>query len=380
MESNERNPFGIVDPEEFKNQTDAVRSSLESTAVRVASASLSATSGSSGAGSSSIGGSGSAFSTQEIKEFIQELIKVQKEYDELAQSMSKVISNQAEASKVMQQVSEIATKSPFSVKELTSASEHLLSCGTETKELVAQLEMLGNVATGTSTPLDRLTNLFGEMQKSGSVSTESLDQMASMGIPVYEQLATVMGITADEARNSTVSFDDMQQVFWNLTAAGGQFENSMREQSISMNELFGTIKTGWDTVMTGLGGEDNPLISGNMGKYVAENYKVIGEAITTLKDAHDIYKAALAVSNAIENSAIVAKKRATHRYHPAHCGTERAECCISQKSVCIDRHRSTHGRYGYSALYQNYKGSYQGDGGYDQTYPRGIRGYPDPVG
>lgn len=60
-------------------------------------------------------------------------------------------------------------------------------------------------------------------------------QFAGRGIPIYEELAKVLGVTKDEVSNlvteGKVGFAEVEKAFQNMTGKAGTYYNLMQEQS-----------------------------------------------------------------------------------------------------------------------------------------------------
>ena len=80
-----------------------------------------------------------------------------------------------------------------------------------------------------------MTEIYGKARVQGTLFSQDLNRLAGRGIPIFTELAKVMGVGVDEikklASEGKVGFSDLEQVFKNLTGQGGQFANLMSEQS-----------------------------------------------------------------------------------------------------------------------------------------------------
>ena len=87
------------------------------------------------------------------------------------------------------------------------------------------MKMLGSVAAGLSVPLNDLIYLYGTLRAQGRVMTIDIRQFAMRGIPIYDELAKVLGVAKDQINgivsSGGVTFEHVEQAFKNMTSAGG---------------------------------------------------------------------------------------------------------------------------------------------------------------
>jgi hypothetical protein len=84
-----------------------------------------------------------------------------------------------------------------------------------------------------------------------------LRQFTEAGVPLLDQLAKQMGITAGEVQKlvseGKIGFGDVQQALVALTSEGGRFNNLMQNQSQTLNGMISNLKDAWDIFLRGEG-------------------------------------------------------------------------------------------------------------------------------
>lgn len=147
--------------------------------------------------------------------------------------------------KTFAEMTQFATKTPFSIREVMAASQMLLGYGTAAEQLYPTLKMIGEVTSAIGNDyvnLQHVTYLFGTMQQQGHIFTRDVNQLANIGIPIYEALATVLKVNKQEIQGMVeagkVGFPEMQQAFVNMTAKGSKFNGFMEKQSRSLLGLW----------------------------------------------------------------------------------------------------------------------------------------------
>ncbi len=141
-----------------------------------------------------------------------------------------VMLNSAEKAKqVVMDVRKYAASTPFGTDELIGATRGLTAYGIEAQQLLPVLKMLGDVSSayGNDLPIRRLTYLFGTLHAQQRAYAIDIRQFANAGIPIYEELAKVLGKSKAELEqlvsDGRVSSKEVTQAFINMTSAGGRF-------------------------------------------------------------------------------------------------------------------------------------------------------------
>lgn len=137
------------------------------------------------------------------------------------------------ATQKIKELQEYAIASPLSFKETISASKQLSAYGFGANELVPAMEMLGTVAKATGHSLDDISYVYGTLRTQGRAYSRDLMQFSMRGIPIYEELAEVMGVNQKEIKKLTedgkVGFKEVEKAFKNMTKEGGKFGGLLDE-------------------------------------------------------------------------------------------------------------------------------------------------------
>lgn len=147
-----------------------------------------------------------------------------------------VLAGSAElANEQWEKMVEFAKLTPFSFDEVVKGTNQLLAMGSSLEEVIPEMSMLGDVASALNVPLDRLIINFGQVRTQGKLTGRELRDFAVAGVPLYESLADVLGVTKDEiagmVSEGVVGFDDVKKAFQLMTGEGGKFFEMMERQS-----------------------------------------------------------------------------------------------------------------------------------------------------
>jgi tape measure domain-containing protein len=155
--------------------------------------------------------------------------------------------------KLMKDITDFAKNTPFERFELIDSSKLLLAMGVSADKIIPSMKMLGDISAGVGANVKDVAFVFGQVKAQGQAYTQDLNQFATRGIPVYEELAKVLGISVSALRKGMtdgkikVGFQDIETAFGNLTNEGGKFYNLMDKQSKSMGGILSNLKDNMDT-------------------------------------------------------------------------------------------------------------------------------------
>jgi len=151
-----------------------------------------------------------------------------------------------ETKKTLADLTEFAALTPFEMPEILQAARGLIQFGERGKDLIETMEMLGNAASGTSTPFGFLALVFNQVRGVGKLLTQDFRQLSTRGILSLQDIADHFDVTTSAAQEmistGRVSFEDLKDIFRELSEEGGRFHNLMEKQSTSLLGLWSTFK------------------------------------------------------------------------------------------------------------------------------------------
>ena len=146
----------------------------------------------------------------------------------------------------LNELQQFAARTPFELPGVVEGATRLLAMNIEVDKLLPTLKSLGDVAAGTGQDLDRLVLNFGQVATQGKLTGRELRDFAILGVPLIDELATVMGVAKEEIQGmvseGVVGFDDVEQAFTNMTSEGGKFFDLMEKQSQSLKGILSNIR------------------------------------------------------------------------------------------------------------------------------------------
>ena len=245
------------------------------------------------------------FAVSGIQDFVSKLYSVRGEFQQLEISFKTMLGSGEQANELLAQLAQTAASTPFDLQGIASSAKNMLAYGFAADQVNETIVRLGNVAAGLSQPLGDIVYLYGTLRSSGKVTNIDIKQFANRGIPIYEELAKVLGKSVSEI-NSLVSagkvgFPEIEQAFQNMTNKGGKFYNLMQAQSESLTGQISNLQDNIDMMFNELGKASEGVLSSGVKavSYLVENYEKIGKVIAGLIVTYGVYRAAVITNIAL---------------------------------------------------------------------------------
>ena len=242
------------------------------------------------------------------KRLASEMVSVYGTFQQLEIKFTSMLQSGEKAQKLMGELVNFAATTPFDLKGVSQSATQLVAYGTAADDVIDRLTRLGNIAAGLSQPIGDLVYLYGTSMTQGKLMTQDLNQFAGRGVPIFEELAKVIGVNKDEIRElaeqGKISFSYLEQVVDNLTNKGGMFFNLMEEQAKAVSGKISNIGDNIDVMFNEMGQASDGFINTALDgtAFLIEHYKEVGTVLGSLVALYGIHKAALIAHAAYYNS------------------------------------------------------------------------------
>lgn len=169
--------------------------------------------------------------------------------------------------------------------------------------------MLGDVASGLQIPIGQLIYLYGTLRTQGRAMTVDIRQFAGRGIPIYEELAKVLGVSKDQVgelvKEGKVGFKEIEQAFKNMTSEGGKFANLMESSAGTWPQRLSNIEDTLFQKMNEFGNKYKEVFEFGIGtaEDLVESLDDVLSVMGGLIAAYGTYKAAL-ITAAVAQKAV----------------------------------------------------------------------------
>lgn len=243
-----------------------------------------------------------------IKKFGSDVIDATGKMQQLQVALSTILQDKNKADQLIAEIVQFAAKTPFNLDDVATGAKQLLAYGSSAEKVVEELSMLGDVASGLQIPIGQLIYLYGTLRTQGRAMTVDIRQFAGRGIPIYEELAKVLGVAKDQVgalvTEGKVGFAEVEQAFKNMTSEGGKFNNLMENSAGTWPQRLSNIQDTLFQKLNDFGNKYKEVFEFGIGTaedLVASLDDVIS-VIGSLIAAYGTYKATLIAIAAIQKA------------------------------------------------------------------------------
>lgn len=233
------------------------------------------------------------------RELVSNIVQTRGEMQQLEVAFTTMLQSGEKAASLLADAVDFASKTPFDLQGVAGGIRQLLAYGTAAEDAIADVEMLGNVSAGLSVPLNDMIYLYGTLRAQGRAMTVDIRQFAGRGVPIYEELARVLGVTRQEVSalitEGKVGFPEVEQAFRNMTSEGGMFYNLMREQSKTITGQISNLQDSISQMFNAIGQQSEGVITSAISglSWMVEHYQEIGRVLGNIVAIYGSYRAAL---------------------------------------------------------------------------------------
>lgn len=244
-----------------------------------------------------------------IKQFGSDVIDATGRMQQLHVALSTILQDKSKADQLIGEIVQFAAKTPFNLEDVANGAKQLLAYGSTADKVVGELSMLGDVASGLQIPIGQLIYLYGTLRTQGRAMTVDIRQFAGRGIPIYEELAKVLGVSKDQVgelvKEGKVGFKEVEQAFKNMTSEGGKFANLMENSAGTWPQRLSNIEDTLFQKMNEFGNKYKEVFEFGIGtaEDLVESLDDVLSVIGGLIAAYGTYKAAL-ITTAVAQKAV----------------------------------------------------------------------------
>lgn len=233
------------------------------------------------------------FSVSQIEGYISKLAKVRGEFELQQRSLQAILQNKSQADQIFNKTVQLAVKSPFQIKELVTFTKQLAAYRIESDKLYDTTKRLADVSAGLGVDMGRLILAYGQVKAAAYLRGTEVRQFTEAGINMYGELQKLFK-TRDQADYTTaqivdmiskrkVTFEDVEQVFENLTSKEGIFYNMQEIQAETLQGKISNLKDSIDVMLNSIGKANEDTLKGaiDIVKVLIDNWKTVAEVAKT---------------------------------------------------------------------------------------------------
>lgn len=257
-----------------------------------------------------------------VKQFADSIIQAGGVIDQQHIALRSILGDMQNADIMFQQIKSLALESPFTFSDLNKDVKQLAAYGVEYDDLYDTTKRLADMASGLGVSFERIALAFGQVRSRGWLDGKELRQISYAGIPLLNKLSEYY--TKKEGKNVSTSdvktritgrgvdFEDVKQVFWEMTDAGGQFFNMQSVMSDTLLGKYNKMKDAWEIMLSDMASSET--ISGKFLKGTLEliakliqNLHTLGPAFIAAFSGFALHKANMALGGGVAAGLLSAK-------------------------------------------------------------------------
>lgn len=179
-------------------------------------------------------------------QFLTNIREVTAQFELQRVSLGAIIQDQQRANALFSEIKNFALQSPIKILDLTKYTKQVAAYGVETDKLFDTTKRIMDISVGLGVDAGRLVLAFGQVKAASYLRAAEIRQFTEAGIPMLELLAEKFtelngkAVTTEQVMEMVskrmVGFDMVEQIFKDMTSAGGMFYNMQEKQG---NTLYG---------------------------------------------------------------------------------------------------------------------------------------------
>lgn len=248
---------------------------------------------------------GGVFTISQATQFVQTMIKVRGEVQDLSTSFEVLLGNKAQAESMFAEIARYAVDTPMQLGALAKGAQTLLAFNLEAETVVPTLKQLGDISMGNEEKFNALTLAFAQCQSTGKLMGQDLLQMINAGFNplsvMAEKTGKSIGQLKEEMSAGAISTDMVAQAFADVTSEGGKFHGMLEKMSKNTSGLISNFEGALEEMYNKLGENNEQLINDTikMATTLVQNYEEVGKALGALVITYGAYKGAVIATMAI---------------------------------------------------------------------------------
>lgn len=250
---------------------------------------------------------GGMLTISQATQFIQTMIKVRSEVQDLSTSFEVLIGNSGQAQQMFSEIARYAIDTPMLLGDLAKGAQTLLAFNMDAELVVPTLKQIGDISMGNAEKFNSLTLAFAQMQSTGKLMGQDLLQMINAGFNplsvMAEKTGKSIGQLKEEMSAGAISSEMVAQAFADATAEGGKFHGMMEKMSKNTSGLISNFEGAVEEMLNKMGKSQEGLINSavSMATTLVQNYEEVGKALTSLILVYGAYKATLIATTALQS-------------------------------------------------------------------------------
>lgn len=191
-------------------------------------------------------------SIRQVASILRGIRDITAEFELQRVSLGALIQDTHKANVLFSQIKTAAVESPYQIKELVNYTKQLAAYGIEQNKLFGTVMQYADVAAGLGAEMSRVILAMGQIRAASVLKGTELRQLTELGIPMVDLLSKKLtelkgefvstGEVFEMISDKAISFKMVEEIFNDLTGAGGRFYNMQQKQAETLAGQWSNMK------------------------------------------------------------------------------------------------------------------------------------------
>ena len=177
--------------------------------------------------------------------------------EDLRVTFTQMTGDAEQAGQILDDLWHDAANGAVGLEEMAATAKPLLNVFSDSSSIREWSRRFADIATGSGVAADQLSKVFSRAMAIGKIDSRAIDTLARQGIPIYQELAAIIGTTTeavqDMVKKGLVSADQYAAAFRRMTDEGGKYYNLSSQLSNTSAGSWGTMLENINRVAAKLG-------------------------------------------------------------------------------------------------------------------------------
>ena len=177
--------------------------------------------------------------------------------EDLRVTFTQMTGDAEQAGQILDDLWHDAANGAVGLEEMAATAKPLLNVFSDSASIREWSRRFADIATGSGVAADQLSKVFSRAMAIGKIDSRAIDTLARQGIPIYQELAAVIGTTTEAVqtmvKKGLVSADKYAAAFRRMTDEGGKYHNLSSQLSNTSAGSWGTMLENINRVAAKLG-------------------------------------------------------------------------------------------------------------------------------
>ena len=177
--------------------------------------------------------------------------------EDLRVTFTQMTGDAEQAGQILDDLWHDAANGAVGLEQMAATAKPLLNVFSDSSSIREWSRRFADIATGSGVAADQLSKVFSRAMAIGKIDSRAIDTLARQGIPIYQELAAIIGTTTeavqDMVKKGLVSADQYAAAFRRMTDEGGKYYNLSSQLSNTSAGSWGTMLENINRVAAKLG-------------------------------------------------------------------------------------------------------------------------------